>query len=116
MAKHKYLVLLRKQPGTGPQQPPSPEAMQQMFAAYDEWKEKFKDAILDIGDALKSGGRVVTARGVADGPFAEVKEVVGGYMVVTADDWNGAIEVVRACPASKTPGGSMEIRELAGRV
>ncbi len=115
MSKHKYLVLLRKQPSEGKQPAPSPEQMQQMFAAYDAWKQKFKDAILDIGDALKPGGRVVTATSVADGPFAEVKEVLGGYMIVTADDWDGAVEVVQACPASQTPGGSMEIRELAGR-
>ncbi|OLC77543.1 MAG: hypothetical protein AUG04_07300 [Deltaproteobacteria bacterium 13_1_20CM_2_69_21] len=52
--------------------------MQQMFAAYKAWKEKFKDDIFDLGDKLKSEGRVVTASGVADGPFVEVKEVVGG--------------------------------------
>ena len=114
MAKRKYLVLFRSQP-TGGQPGPSPEQMQQMFAAYNAWKEKFKDAIFDMGDQLKSEGRVVTASGVADGPFVEVKEVVGGYMIVSAENFDRAEEVVRACPAVNVPGVSLEIREMAGR-
>src|SRR5213082_412240 len=99
MAKRKYLVF-RSQP-TGGQPGPSPEQMQQMVAAYNAGKEKFKDAIFDMGDQLKSEGRVVTASGVADGPFVEVKEVVGGYMIVSAENFDGAVEVVRACPAAQ---------------
>jgi hypothetical protein len=113
MAKHKYMVLLRNQSG-GSAAGPSPEQMQQMFAAYKAWKEKFKDDIFDMGDKLKSEGRVVTASGVADGPFVEAKEVVGGYMIVSAENYDGAVEVVRACPAVHAPGVSLEIRELSG--
>ena len=113
MAKQKYMVLLRNQ-ATGAQPAPSPEQMQQMFAAYKAWKEKFKNDIFDMGDKLKSEGRVVTASGVADGPFVEAKEVVGGYMIVSAENYDGAVEVVRACPAVHTPGVSLEIRELSG--
>jgi len=113
MAKRKYLVLFRNKP-TGGQPGPSPEQMQQMFAAYNAWKEKFKDDILDMGDKLKSEGRLVTASGVADGPFVEAKEVVGGYMIVSAENYDGAVEVVRASPAVHAPGASLEIREMAG--
>lgn len=113
MSKRTYLVLFRNQP-TGGQGGPSPEQMQQMFAAYKAWMEKFKDDILDMGDKLKSDGRVVTASGVADGPFVEAKEVVGGYMIVSAEDYGGAAEVVRACPAVHAPGASLEIREMTG--
>lgn len=115
MSKHKYLVLFRSQPRdrTGPG--PSPEQMQQMFAAYNAWKENFKDAILDMGDKLTSEGRVVTASEVADGPYVEAKEVVGGYMIVSAENIDGAVEVVRACPAVNAPGARLEIREMAGR-
>jgi hypothetical protein len=122
MSKRKYLVLLRSQPigGAGGQpagnkrQEPSPEQMQQMFAAYNAWKEKFKNDLIDIGDKLKSDGRVVTAASVADGPFVETKEVVGGYMIVSALDYDGALEVVRACPAVQVPGVTLEIRETVG--
>ena len=115
MSKRKYLVLFRSQPtGARAQSGPSPEQMQQMFAAYKTWMEKFKDDILDTGDKLKSDGRVVTASGVADGPFVETKEVVGGFMIVSAESYDGAVAVVRACPAAHAPGALLEIRELAG--
>ena len=113
MSKRKYLVLFRNQP-TGGQPGPSPEQMQQMFAAYNTWKEKFKEDILDMGDKLNSEGRVVTASGVADGPFVEAKEVVGGYMIVSAENYDGAVKVVRACPAVHAPGASLGIREMTG--
>ncbi len=113
MSKRKYLVLFRSQPSGG-QSGPLPEQMQQMFAGYNTWKEEFKDAIFDMGDKLKSDGRLLTASGVADGPFVEAKEVVGGYMIVSAENFDGAVEVVRACPAVNAPGAILEIRELSG--
>jgi hypothetical protein len=67
-----------------------------------------------MGDKLKSGGRVVTASGVADGPFVEAKELVGGYMIVAADNYDAVLEVVTACPAANVPGASLEIREVTG--
>jgi hypothetical protein len=118
MSKHKYLVILRNEPGQPSQAAgsgPSPEEMQKMFAAYTAWREKFKEQILDMGDKLGAEGRVVTASGVTDGPFVEAKEVVGGFMIVSAEDLEGAVEVVRACPAVDMPGVSLEIREMAGR-
>jgi len=114
MSKRKYLVLFRNQPTGAMPAGPSPEQMQQMFAAYNAWMAQFKDSILDMGDKLKPGGRVITASKVAEGPFVEAKELVGGYMIVAAADFDGAVEVVRACPASQVPGASLEIRELSG--
>lgn len=113
MPKHKYLVLLRNQPGPS-RGGPSPEQMQQMFAAFNAWKEKFKDNIVDMGDRLKPDGRVLTASGVADGPFVEAKEVVGGFMIVSAETYEGAVEVAKACPPTQAPGLTLEIREMVG--
>jgi hypothetical protein len=59
--------------------------------------EEQKANIVDMGGKLKPGGRILTASGVTDGPFAEAKEVVGGYMVVAADNYDGAIEIAREC-------------------
>jgi hypothetical protein len=113
MSKRKYLVLARNQ-SRGSQSRPSPEQMQQMFAAYKAWMEQFKGDILDMGDKLKPDGRLVTASGVADGPFVETKEVVGGYMIISAEDYERAVEIVRACPAVDAPGACLEIREMVG--
>src|SRR6266550_4769910 len=95
MSANKYLCMYR---GTPSQTKLSPAQMQEMFSAFNEWKEKFKDSILDMGSKLKSSGKVVTATSVTDGPFAEGKEIVGGFMVIAADDYDGAVAVVAAMP------------------
>ena len=112
MATQKYLVFLRSVPGR--QEPPSPAQMQEMYAAFNSWRDKFKANIVDMGGKLKPGGRILTASGVTDGPFTEAKEIVGGYMVVTAENYEGALEVARECPGVVRPGSSVEIREITG--
>jgi hypothetical protein len=107
----KYLVFLRSAPGK--QEPPSPAQMQEMYAAFNAWKDKFKANIVDMGGRLKPGGKILTASGVTDGPFAEAKEVVGGYMVVAAEDYDRALDVARECPGVVRSGSSVEIREIA---
>ena len=111
----KYLFLQRSQPRES-QQPPSPAQMQEMYAAFNAWKEKFKDNILDMGGKLMPGGKVVTTSGATDGPFVEAKEIVGGYMIVSADSHRaGASRSRGKCPVMM-PGSSVEseIREMAG--
>jgi hypothetical protein len=48
---------------------------------------------------------------VTDGPFAESKEIAGGYYVVTAKDRTAALELARRCPHARW--GTIEVRELA---
>lgn len=105
----KYLFLQRSAPG--PSQRPSPAQMQEMFAAFNAWKEKFKDRILDMGAPLKPGGKLVTASGASDGPFVESKEVVGGYMIVAAESLEQALDVARESPPVMM-GSSVEVREI----
>ena len=109
----KYLFLYWTPPtSTAPE--PSPEEMQQMMAQWGSWKEKFKDQVLDMGDGLNRTGRVLKAGQVTDGPFAEAKEIVGGYSIVQATSYEAALEVARECPISFMPGASIEIRALMG--
>ena len=84
-----------------------------MYAVFQAWKEKFKANILDMGDSLRPGGKVVSATGVTDGPFVEAKEIVGGYMIVSAESYERAIEVAKEGPGMLAPGSSIEIRELS---
>ena len=109
----KYMCLMRRTSGgPAPQQAPSPAQMQEMFAAFTAWKDKFKDQIVDLGGKLKPGGKLLTTTGVTDGPFVELKEVIGGYMVIAAESYDGAIAVARESPGFM-PGASLEIREIA---
>ncbi len=50
---------------------------------------------------------------VTDGPFAETKEALGGYLFFEADDLDAAIDVAARIPAARL-GGAIEIRPLAG--
>jgi hypothetical protein len=108
----KYLFLHRSEPGHGHGQA-SPEQMQAMFAKWNAWKEKFKDNIVDWGDKLEAGGKIVGPAGVSDGPFVEAKEIIGGFMIVAAESLEHAVEMAREMPAMQ-PGARIEVRPMAG--
>jgi hypothetical protein len=108
----KYLCIQRSLPGKN--EPPSPARMQEMYAAFNAWKAKFETNIVDLGGKLLPGGKIVSASGVSDGPFIESKEVIGGYMVVSAENYERALEVARESPGVGMPGSTVEVRELAG--
>ena len=110
MPRQKYLVFVRAVPQQ--QQPPAPAQMQDMHAAFNAWRDKYKTSIVDMGGRLKPGGKILSTAGVTDAPFAEAKEVIGGYMVVAADNYEGALEIARECPGVVRPGSSVEIREI----
>lgn len=57
---------------------------------------------------MRNGKSVVT-----DGPFMEAKEIVGGYMIVTADSYEHALEMAREMYGMMSPGTRIEIREMA---
>ena len=92
---------------------PSPNQMQDMYAKFGAWQEKFKDNLVDMGGKLGSG-KLVTHAGQTDGPFVEVKELVGGYMIVEHETLEGAIEVARGCPGVVSPGSGVEVIEIHG--
>ena len=92
----------------------SPEQMQQVMQMWMDWIQAGTEAgwMLDGGDALKPEGAIVHGdQSVTDGPFAESKELVGGYSMVEAADLAAAIELAKGSPALKT-GDTVEVREL----
>lgn len=111
MPTKKYLCIQRSQSGTS--EPPSPAKMQEMYAVFNSWREKFADNIVDMGGKLADGGKIVSSEGATDGPFVEAKEVIGGYMIIAADSMEEAVEVARACPGVVMPGSSVEVREIS---
>jgi hypothetical protein len=92
--------------------PPSPTQMQEMYAKFQEWKTQFEANIVDLGGRLTGTGAVVTAEGTTDGPYVESKEIVGGYMILSASSLQEAIDVACKCPGVIGPDGSLEVREL----
>ena len=113
MSKQNYLCIQRsqfRQPGKG--EAPSPAQMDEMYARFNAWKEKFQENIVDMGGKL-GGGKIVTSEGATDGPFVEAKEVIGGYMIVSAESMEEAVEVARQSPGVAMPGSSVEVREIS---
>jgi hypothetical protein len=72
--------------------------------------------LLTMSQSLKTDavGARVTARGeksiVRDGPFAETKEMIGGFFLLTCATREQAIEIARECPAAEW--ATIEVREL----
>ena len=56
------------------------------------------------------GGETLTT----DGPFADTKEVFGGYYIFEVDDLDSAVELAARIPAARL-GGSVEVRPLVER-
>jgi len=107
----KYLCMQRSlASGDGSGEKPSPAEMQEMYAKFGAWQAKFKDNIVDMGGKLGAGKLVVAE--TADGPFVEVKELIGGYMIVSGESLEEAIEVARACPGLVRPGSGVEVIEI----
>ncbi|MEO3428683.1 YciI family protein [Pelagibius sp. CAU 1746] len=114
MARKTYLFIQRSAQSKAPaREAPSPAQMEEMYAKFNAWKEQFRENILDMGGKLAGGGKVVTSDDATDGPFVEAKEIVGGYMIVTADSLDEAVEVARQSPGVAMPGSSVEVREIA---
>ena len=93
---------------------PSPEEMQETFAHWKAWKDKFKNQVLDLGDGLKPGGTRLVGDQRIDGPLPEAKEIVNGYSIVQAATIDEALQVAKECPIKLMPGAIIEIRELMG--
>ena len=106
----KYLCVQRSLPAEVKEKP-SPSEMQEMYTKFGAWCERFKDQIVDLGGRL-GDGKLVTSPMQSDGPLTEVKELVGGYMIVSADDLDGAIAVARECPGLVRPGSGVEVIEI----
>ena len=66
------------------------------------------------GQGLARSGAIVSGkngRSVTDGPFAESKEVVGGYLLLNVETLEEAVAIAKACPVLEF-GGKMEVRPL----
>lgn len=94
---------------------PSPEQQQQVMQKWVAW---FKDLgakghVKEMGHPLVRSGKLVSGKQktVNDGPFAETKDVIGGFSVIEATDVNQAAELAKGCPILEA-GGSVEVRPI----
>jgi hypothetical protein len=52
---------------------------------------------------------------ITDGPYAEIKESIAGFIIVKADSFDEAVSMARACPILKGEGNSVEVRKAMGK-
>ena len=79
----------------------APEAMQAHMQKWFAWIEKLrKEERYLSGEPLQPLGKMVSGKQklVTDGPFAEGKELVGGFFIIEAKDLNHAVEIAKDCP------------------
>jgi hypothetical protein len=104
--------LQRSLPGGGASaEKPSPAQMQAMYEKFNQWREKFQANLVDLGGRLGQG-KLALPDPAPDGPFAEVKELVGGYMIISAGSLDEAIGVASECPGLMHPGSGVEVIEI----
>lgn len=92
----------------------SPEDMQANMQQWFNWIDDLKAKGLYVsGEALHPAGKTVKGPEgiVTDGPFAETKELVGGYFIIKAADIDAAAEISKACP-DLPAGSTVQVREV----
>jgi hypothetical protein len=100
-----------------PQRPPrTPQQMQEWMQQYQAW---FKDMeasghLAQYGQPLEpKTGRVVKDKtgSFSDGPYAETKDIVVGFSIIAAEDFDQAVALAKTCPIFDE-GGMIEIRSI----
>jgi hypothetical protein len=110
---NEYALIMRHEDGT---KIASPEQMQIWMKQTMDWigsiaaQNKFVSGTgLPFDDA-----RVVHSnKMVTDGPFGEIKETIGGFIVVRAESADEAVEFAKGCPVLQGEGNTMEVRRIA---
>jgi hypothetical protein len=93
----------------------TPAEGEALYARVYEWFGANADAIVDGGAELQPADTATTVRGggvVADGPFSEAKEVIGGFSIIDVPDIDAAIALSKTWPMLDLPGASVEIRPM----
>ena len=109
----KYMLLIYAADDAGPAEN-SPEA-QEEFGRWFQISEEM-GPVTESGAALQPQGTATTVRVrdgetvLSDGPFAETKEILGGYYVIDVPDLDAAVEWAAKMP--NAPYGSVEIRPV----
>jgi len=109
----KDFMLLFRQPGYDYSKA-SKEEMQDIGKKWADWAGGIaaQGRMVSNGNRLALEGKVLKAGGViTDGPFVEIREILGSFIVIKADSLDDATTLAHGCPAIDH-GGSVEIRPV----
>jgi hypothetical protein len=115
-----YMLLIHQGttplPGTDEWNALSPEEQGAVYASYQAINQTpgVTPGVRMEGPETATTVRVQDGRTLTtDGPFAEIKEAIGGYLFLEADDLDAAIELAAKVPAARM-GGGVEVRPIVG--
>lgn len=112
----KYVLMFTTTPELDAAVPP--ERAQEVYGRIYEWFGEHADHLDDSGAELHPVTTATTVKHggdapvVADGPFSEAKEVIGGFSVIDVPDLDAAIAVAKTWPALELPGVAVEVRPM----
>jgi hypothetical protein len=112
--KSEYLLLFR---GTEWHRGLAPEEMQKAMTEWMAWFNRLIDeGRCKGGQSLAPDARIVSgkAKNVSDGPYAEAKESVAGYFIVSVGSIEEAAAIAQDCPAIPY-GMTVEVRPMLAR-
>ena len=92
----------------------SPEQMQANMGKWMAWIDQLaKDGKYVSGEALLPGGKQIkgSVSKATDGPYTEGKELVGGYFILNAADYNEAVALCEGYPDFGA-GGTIQVRQV----
>jgi hypothetical protein len=112
----KYMLLIY---GAQPAEEPSAEAVEQIMNEYWAYEKAVSEAGVRLAsDALQGIETATTVqvteageRVVTDGPFAETREILGGYYLIDVPDLDAALEWAARCPGAHH-GSKIEVRPI----
>lgn len=108
-----YALVYRNELKAGPQL--TTEQAAAMMQRWMDWMKQLqtKGQLVSQGYRLEPfAGKVVKPNNVVtNGPYAEIKEAIGGFSIVKAESYDAAVEMAQGCPIL-TAGGNVEVREI----
>ncbi|HYC78247.1 MAG TPA: YciI family protein [Planctomycetota bacterium] len=111
----RYMLLLADDPSA--YKDVTPAQMEAVIAKYVAWTGKMRqEGRVLSGEKLKDeGGKRIRSRNgkatVVDGPYAESKEVVGGFYIIKAANFDEAVKIASTCPHVEF-GAHLDVREI----
>ncbi|MEJ0057955.1 MAG: YciI family protein [Bacteroidota bacterium] len=108
-----YALIMRHEDGS---KIASPEQMQAWMKQTMDWiggiaaQNKF---VSGTGLPFQDARVVSSKKVVTNGPFGDIKETIGGFIVVKASSIDEAVEFAKGCPVLQGEGNTMEVRRIA---
>ncbi|RBQ06845.1 YciI family protein [Pedobacter miscanthi] len=107
-----FLLIFRRA-FMSPADQPSPDELQASIKKWQDWFGSIaaQDRLVRPLQRWDLEGRVIDKdRKVTNGPFAEIKESIGGLILIRAEDYQQALKIAEGCPILDL-GGTVEVRQ-----